>query len=319
MRQNKIKFTYLPLAFFSLLFSLCLLTSLAACTANGEPVEGEYISPIDDGKTKPVPNSDSSTKPSSSTNSDVDSSSSTDSVIDSTFFSMFEWVRVPNASIPRGINYFKVNSFKMTTTEVTQKIYKLIMRDLPKQFKEGEDRAVSNVSWFQAALFCNAISRYSGLDTAYVYKSISGDFNLVDLTIDYSANAIRLPTENEWEIAARGGTNTTYYWDADIATKYAYYGQTTGPDTVAKRLPNDFGLYDMAGNVAEWVNDWYDEYPKTVSDSIYVGPGKGTYRVVRGGGWSDKVTVLAPKEREKLAPADAKTTLGFRLVYSTGF
>ena len=80
----------------------------------------------------------------------------------------------------------------------------------------------------------------------------------------------------------------------------------------------DYGLYDMAGNVAEWVNDWYDAYPKKKSDN-YTGPTKGTYRVIRGGGWSDKVSVLDPKEREKLNPVQSKETSGFRVVYSTGF
>jgi formylglycine-generating enzyme required for sulfatase activity len=174
------------------------------------------------------------------------------------------------------------------------------------------------VNWYRAALFCNAFSKLAGFDTAYVYKSIAGDSTLVDLTIDYAAKAVRLPTENEWEIAARGGKTTTYYWDTDVASKYAYYGQTSGPDEVAQRIPNDYGLYDMAGNVAEWVNDWYDAYPKKKSDN-YTGPTKGTYRVIRGGGWSDKVSALAPKEREKLNPVQSKETVGFRVVYSTGF
>jgi formylglycine-generating enzyme required for sulfatase activity len=275
-----------------------------ACTASGDAVESDVVFPIDNGG---LPSSVSKS-----------SSSKDSSKIDPSIFNLFDWVQIPKVSITRGVNSFGVNSFAIATTEVTQKIYKFVMNDLPQQSKEGDKRAVSNVNWFRAALFCNAISKLAGLDTAYVYKSISRDSVLVDLSIDYSVSSIRLPTENEWEIAARGGTSTTYYWDTDVASKYAYYGQTSGPDEVAQKSPNDFGLYDMAGNVAEWVNDWYDAYPKNKSDN-YTGPKTGDYRIVRGGGWSDKVTALAPKEREKLDPAHSKATLGFRLVYSTGF
>lgn len=290
---------------FMAILSLGALFALDACTASGDVV--------DDGGVFPVNNKGGSSSVVSN------SSSSKDSLhVDSTIFCMFEWAKIPKASITRGVNSFGVNSFAMATTEVTQEVYEFIMKDLPKQSKAGDSIAVSNVSWFRAALFCNAFSKLAGLDTAYIYKSIIGDSTLVDLKINYSAISIRLPTENEWEVAARGGTSTTYYWDTDVAAKYAYYGQTTGPDVVAQKLPNAFGLYDMAGNVAEWVNDWYDSYPKKQSDN-YTGPEKGVNRVIRGGGWSDKVTVLAPKEREKLDPAGSKATLGFRLVYSTGF
>lgn len=282
-------------------FTACFV--LGACTASGEPVESESLIPSDSGHSSPADKSSSSQDPLH---------------VDSTVFGLFEWAQIPKATITRGVNSFGVNSFAMTTTEVTQQIYEFVMKNLPDQLKEGNNRAVSNVNWFQAALFCNAFSKLAGLDTAYVYKSIAGDSTLVDLKINYSASAIRLPTENEWEVAARGGTSTTYYWDTDVATKYAYYGQTTGPDVVAQKLPNALGLYDMAGNVAEWVGDWYDTYPKNKSDN-YTGPQTGEYRVIRGGGWSDKVTALAPKEREKLNPAQSKVTIGFRLVYSTGF
>ena len=294
------------------MYRLCLMLSMSftvlalwACTANGESVEGTPVNTVDDGGTPSNPNTKSS-------------SSQDTSHVDPTIFGMFEWAKIPNATITRGVNSFGVNSFTVAKTEVTQKIYEFVMNNLPQQSKVGDNRAVSNVSWYRAVLFCNAFSKLAGLDTAYVYKSIAGDSTLVDLKINYSASATRLPTENEWEIAARGGTSTTYYWDADVATKYAYYGQTVGPDDVAQKLPNSFGLYDMAGNVAEWVNDWYDAYPKNKSDN-YAGPQMGDFRVVRGGGWSDKVTALAPKEREKMDPAQAKVTVGFRLVYSTGF
>ena len=289
---------------FVAMLSLGAFFALEACTASGDAVEGSSLPPVDKGGLSSVVSN---------------SSSSNDSLhVDPTIFGMFEWAKIPKATIIRGVNSFGVNSFSMATTEVTQKVYEFVMEDLPKQSKTGDSIAVSNVSWFRAALFCNAFSKLAGLDTAYVYKSIAGDSILVDLEINYSAASIRLPTENEWEIAAHGGTSTTYYWDTDVASKYAYYGQTAGPDVVAQKLPNNFGLYDMAGNVAEWVNDWYDIYPKNKSDN-YSGPQKGEYRVVRGGGWSDKVTALDPKEREKLDPARSKVTLGFRLVYSTGF
>ena len=299
MRSKRFMFRCLPVAFLTI-----ALLSFDACTASGDPVDGSSITPIDTGKLSSVV---------------AKSSSSKDTLhVDPTILGMFDWVKIPKAVISRGGKPFGVNSFSIATTEVTQKNYEFVMNGLPKQSKTGEDRAVSNVSWYRAALFCNAVSKLAGLDTAYVYKSITSDSILVDLEINYSASAIRLPTENEWEVAAHGGTTTTYYWDTDEASKYAYYGQTVGPDEVAKRIPNDFGLYDMAGNVAEWVNDWYDAYPKNNSDN-YTGPQKGEYRIVRGGGWSDKVTALDPKEREKLDPAHSKVTLGFRLVYSTGF
>ena len=285
------------------LMFVCAAFVLASCTASGDEVEGSLLIPDDKGTSSPVSKS---------------SSSKHSSVVDDSVMGLFKWAWIQSSSITRGVNAFGVNSFSIAKTEVTQEIYESVMGNLPKQPKEGHDIAVSNVDWYHAVLFCNEFSKLAGLDTAYVYKSISRDSVLVDLSIDYSVVSVRLPTENEWEIAAHGGTTTTYYWDTDVASKYAYYGQSSGPDTVAQKVPNDYGLYDMAGNVAEWVNDWYDAYPKNKRDN-YTGPEDGEYRVVRGGGWSDKVTDIAPKERDKVYPTQSKATLGFRVVYSTGF
>jgi formylglycine-generating enzyme required for sulfatase activity len=122
----------------------------------------------------------------------------------------------------------------------------------------------------------------------------------------------------EWEIAAHGGTTSTYYWGTAEASKYAYYGQSKGPARVAQFIPNDYHLYDMAGNVAEWVNDWYSSYASS-SMSNPVGPESGSYRVIRGGGWSSVVKDIAPDARDKKEPRYKSAAVGFRIVYSEGF
>jgi formylglycine-generating enzyme required for sulfatase activity len=228
-----------------------------------------------------------------------------------------EMVNVSAMGITRNGVAFSVSAYSISVTEVTQGLYRKVMGSISKEDSLGDDYPVFNVSWYDAALFCNALSKKVGLDTAYVYESRNSGGELTGLSIDYAAESVRLPSEMEWEIAARAGTLTTYYWDTDVASKYAYYGQHNGPTKVAEYIPNDAGLYDMAGNVAEWVNDWYYAYP-TVSQENYSGPAEGTYKVVRGGGWSDKAPALASGEREKKDPKHRSQTIGFRIVYSRG-
>ena len=273
-----------------------LAAFLSACTAGGDPVDIEPIERDDDYSSGGAPLS-------SDGMSSVEGSSSSASVVDSSIYGLLEWKFIVG--------------YDILVTEVTQALYLHVMGSMPDQPRTGDDYPVVNVSWFDAALFCNELSKSVGLDTAYVYSSVGDKNYLQDLEINYGVESFRLATESEWEFTAHGGTSTTYYWGVDVASKYAYYGQTSGPEKVAKYTPNDYGLYDMAGNVAEWVNDWYGAYPTTMPDN-YTGPSQGSARVVRGGGWSDPIKDCAPDVRAKKDPLYTAPTLGFRIVFSHG-
>ena len=273
-----------------------LAAFLSACTAGGDPVDIEPIE-RDDGY------SSGGAPLSSDGMSSAEGSSSSASVVDSSIYGLLEWKFI--------------TGYDILVTEVTQALYLYVMGSMPDQPRTGDDYPVVNVSWFDAALFCNELSKSLGYDTAYVYSSMGSEHFLKDVEIKYGIDAFRLPTESEWEFTAHGGTSTTYYWGVDVASKYAYYGQTSGPERVAKYTPNDYGLYDMAGNVAEWVNDWYGAYPTTMPDN-YTGPSQGSARVVRGGGWSDPIKDCAPDVRAKKDPLYTAPTLGFRIVFSHG-
>jgi formylglycine-generating enzyme required for sulfatase activity len=152
--------------------------------------------------------------------------------------------------------------FYMGVTEVTQAQYEAVMGTNPSKFK-GATNPVDTVSWNDATEFCKKLS-------------------------EKTRQAVRLPTEAEWEYACRAGSKTRFsFGDADEGLgDYAWYSynsdRTTHP--VGQKKPNAWGLFDMHGNVWEWCADWYGDYPKgAVTDPQ--GPASGAYRVLRGGAW----------------------------------
>lgn len=166
---------------------------------------------------------------------------------------------------------------------------------------DGGDRApVESVSWRDAVLYCNALSRGEGLSPAY---------HLLDdgegVAWDVTADGYRLPTEAEWEHACRAGTDGPRYGPLD---EIAWYRGNSGDRVhdVGGKRPNPWGLYDMIGNVWEWCWDLYDP-------EVY-----GTYRVLRGGGWFDEHWSCRASVRRRSHPTFRVDDVGFRVARSVG-
>ncbi len=190
-------------------------------------------------------------------------------------------------------------SFEMMTTEVTQGMWEEVMGNNPSFFTGDLNRPVEKVSWEDCQEFVDAMIV---LDPDYEY---------------------RLPTESEWEYACRAGTTTRYYWGDDpghtLIDQYAWYYDNSEVTThsVAQKLPNAWGLFDMNGNVLEWCEDWYhDSYSGAPDDgSAWLSPA-GYYRVLRGGSWDYQARYCRSTERYNCSPDDRSFNHGFRLVRS---
>ena len=171
-------------------------------------------------------------------------------------------------------------SFEMLTTPVTQSLWTSAMGGdrSPSRFS-GADRPVERVSWLDAVMFCNTLSRAAGLDEAYFVGGQAVRWKGFD-SLGY-----RLPTEAEWEYACRAGTTGARYGELDAV---AWHDDNSGGEShpVGQKQPNAWGLYDMLGNVYEWCGDGYGPYP-TGSATDPVGPSDVPDRVYRGGSWWD--------------------------------
>jgi formylglycine-generating enzyme required for sulfatase activity len=180
----------------------------------------------------------------------------------------------------------KVSSFLISKYEVTQAQYQQVVGSNPSHFTGGTDapkRPVEQVSWYDAVSFCNALSDREGFQKVYT-------INGTNVTADFSKNGYRLPTEAEWEYAARGGNQSRgyAYSGSNTAGDVAWDGSNSGetPHPVGTKAPNELGLFDMSGNVWEWCWDRYGSYGSAAQDNP-PGPTSGTYRVLRGGSWDN--------------------------------
>lgn len=202
-----------------------------------------------------------------------------------------------DSSLALSVTWVDVGGFSISQTEIMQSDYRKLMGTLPRQMAKatGDSFPVANVSFYEAILFANELSKALKLDTAYSYASRGAGNRLVNLKMDASAKAVRLPNGSEWEFAYRAGTSGSYYWGTAVAADYAVYNNLFDSyQKVSRKLPNAWNLYDMAGNVAEWTSD----------------------TTLCGGDWTSVAKELAARESKKKMPDFASNISGIRVILS---
>ena len=185
------------------------------------------------------------------------------------------------------------NDYYIGKYEVTQALWKAVMGNNPSNFK-GDNLPVEQVSWYDCQDFFSKLNRITG-------------------------KTFRLPTEAEWEYAARGGNKSRgyQYSGSNNTLDVAWFRDNSGSNThaVGTKQPNELGIYDMSGNVGEWCQDWHGLYNSS-SQVNPTGANSGPYRVFRGGGWFYVAWSCRSSFRYIYEPDDRDTTLGLRLVLS---
>jgi iron(II)-dependent oxidoreductase len=203
------------------------------------------------------------------------------------------------AANERPVHRVYVDEFAIGRFAVTNQLYQFFIEDTGHEAPTGRDdsrfnhpdQPVTSVSWFDATAYCEWLREKTG-------------------------KRYRLPTEAEWERAARGGLNAALYtWGDEAPQLQPNYSQLwlNGPERVGQRPPNGFGLHDISENVHEWCSDWFDEQYYVGSPSTNPnGPATGTRRASRGGSWRHQIKITRVAARSSLPPEFKYSDYGFR-------
>ncbi len=210
-----------------------------------------------------------------------------------------------------------VNSFYISKYELTQDEYEPVMEENPSHYL-GENRPVESLTWYEAIEYCNKLSEMEGLEVCYTFNSDS------TISCDFTKNGYRLPTEAEWEYAARGGVHHTDNFryvgcnEESELGNYAWFGNwMDSTHDVGEKLPNQLGIYDINGNVWEWCWDFYDpDYYPSSPENNPSGPSTGNTMSIRGGGIQDLAFGCRVACRNSMPPKERFDTLGVRIVRS---
>jgi formylglycine-generating enzyme required for sulfatase activity len=216
------------------------------------------------------------------------------------------------------VHTVNLSAFQIGATEITQSQYRTIMGKNPSSYTGDDNLPVTNIGANDALIFCNKLSEKMGLEPCYDEKT---------WLCDFTKNGFRLPTEAEWECACRAGTTTNFSsgkTESDLARVGWYQVNSSGKShPVAQKKPNDWGLYDMHGNVFEFCYDGCDDGlfgfgypPESAVNPVNVST--FDYRILRGGGWFSEPFSCRSATRSMFWTGGGSSYIGFRVARSVG-